>query len=289
MAEMIPGETADRGQMILLMGVILAVMFVALAILLNAAIYTDNVATRGGDPAGEALEYQSGAVDSVSRLLAEENDQTDGTTATDVESAVGNIAESHRQYHLRRGAMAETTADEVHEGLLIEQAASGELTDWNVGDAEAVRSFEIAFEPDGMSQFDLTTDEPFEIDAGESSRYVYINEDESEDLVVAKGVGDPVCTADADADEVRFDVTGGQFGESTCDVDWPSSIDGISFSNGENATGTYDLTVKGVGIDGKDIPDTTNIVYDVDLTLQVTTPEVRYERSVTVSPEGTDA
>jgi len=285
------GGEGNRGQMILLMGVVLAVMFVALALLVNAAIYTDNVATRGGDPAGEALEYQNGVVDSVSGLLAEENNQAGGTTATDIEPAIEKIGDTHRQYHLRRAAMAETTTDRVYEGLLIEQTDSGGLANWNLNDAESVRSFEITFEPGEMPQLNLTTDEPFEIDVGESKRYVYINEDNPGDLVVAESVGNPICTADASADEVRFDVTGGRFGGSPCDTGWPGAdVDGLSFSNGENAVGTYELTVKGTNIDSDDPPpDTTTIIYDVDLTLQITTPELRYERSVTVVPEGVDA
>jgi hypothetical protein len=278
--------------MILLMGVVLAVMFVALALLVNAAIYTDNVATRGGDPAGEALEYQNGVVNSVSGLLAEENDG--GTTADEVEPAIGNVSEHHRRYHLRRGAAAETSVDTVNEGLLIEQTDSGELENWNVDDAEGVRSFEITFEPGGdpgMPKLNLTTDDPFEIDYGESSRYVYISKNDTDHLVVAESVGDPICTADANAEEVIFDVTGGQFGGSSCDTDWPGgAVDGLSFSNGENALGTYGLTVKGTNMSpDSPPPDRTTIVYDVDLTFRITTPELRYERSVTVVPEGVDA
>lgn len=272
----------DRGQMIILMGVILAVMFVALALLVNAAIYTDNVATRGGDPAGEALEYQSGVVDSVSGLLAEENGQTDGTTATDVESAIENIAESHRQYHLRRSAATHTTVDTVNEGRLISQTNVNEFANWNVN-ANSARGFIMTLDTSGMTVGNETS---FYIDIG--NQQLEVNKTDSGNLVVSGGAEDVDCSTEANGD-VEFDISGERLGDEDCEFGWSTFNDGeIGIQNGDNGAGSYEVTVE-TNEDVEAPLDSIEIAYSVDLDIRIDTPELSYERSVTVVPEGADA
>jgi len=265
--------------MILLMGVVLAVMFVALALLVNAAIYTDNVATRGGDPAGEALEYQNGVVDSTAGLLAEENDG--GATAGEVEPAIGNVSEHHRRYHLRRGAAAETSVDTVNEGLFINESDAIGFANWDVS-ADSAREFDMTLDTGGMSEGNETS---FYIDLG--TEQLEVNKT-SGNLVIEGGSENVECTADADGD-VEFNVSSELLGGDPCEFGW-SAFDGggIGIRNGENGAGSYALTVDTDDSVGQP-PDSKPVIYDVDLTFRITTPELRYERSVTVTPEGADA
>ena len=49
----------NRGQLVLLSGLVLATIFVALVLILNSAIYTENLATRNdGVPTTDAIEYR---------------------------------------------------------------------------------------------------------------------------------------------------------------------------------------------------------------------------------------
>ncbi|MCL7418278.1 MAG: hypothetical protein M8354_10625, partial [Halalkalicoccus sp.] len=65
----------DRGQLILVTGVTIAVILVALVVLLNTVIYTENLATRGIDSgADDALEYRATVVGSVGELIEYENE-----------------------------------------------------------------------------------------------------------------------------------------------------------------------------------------------------------------------
>jgi hypothetical protein len=265
--------------MILLMGVVLAVMFVALALLVNAAIYTDNVATRGGDPAAEALEYQNGVVDSTAGLLVEENDG--GTTADEVEPAIGSISEYHRTYHLRRGMAAETSVDTVNEGLFINETDVTGFENWEVNAASA-REFDMTLDTTEMSEGNETS---FYIDLG--TEQLEVNKT-SGDLVVEGGSENVECTVEANGD-VDFNVSAELLGGDPCEFGWSAFGGGdLGIRSGENGAGTYALTVDTDDSVGEP-PDSKTVVYDVDLVLHVTTPELRYERTVRVVPEGVDA
>ena len=279
MRQVRPDGDGDRGQMILLMGVVLAVMFVALALLVNAAIYTDNVATRGGDPAGEALEYQNGVVDSTAGLLAAENDG--GTTAGEVTPAIGNVSEHHRRYHLRRGAAAETSVDTVNEGLFINESDVSGFGNWDVS-ADSAREFDMTLNTEEMDNETF-----FYIDLGPEQ--LEVNKTSSGNLVIEGGSENVECTVTNPDGDVEFNVSSELLGGDPCEFGW-SAFDGgdIGIRSGENGTGDYDLTVE-TNEDPGEPPESRDIIYDVDLTLRVTTPELRYERSVTVVPEGVDA
>jgi len=70
----------DRGQLIILTGLIVAVTMVAMVLLLNTAIYTENLASRGADQSGrEAVEYRATVVDGVGELIDEENGREHGS------------------------------------------------------------------------------------------------------------------------------------------------------------------------------------------------------------------
>lgn len=77
----------DRGQLILISGLTLAVTLLILVLLLNTAIYTENVATRGIDSdIGDAAEFQQ-TLDAEIRAILEnqapgdENDVHQNVTA----------------------------------------------------------------------------------------------------------------------------------------------------------------------------------------------------------------
>src|SRR6056297_2455049 len=66
-----------RGQMLLVAALGLAVAFVALALVLNAVVFTENLATRNPDPADDALAYEGAVTEGVGGLLAETNRHDD--------------------------------------------------------------------------------------------------------------------------------------------------------------------------------------------------------------------
>ena len=257
----------DRGQMILLMGVVLAVMFVALALLVNAAIYTDNVATRGGDPAAEALEYQNGVVDSTEGLIKAENEEGNATEE-EVRPALENISNYHRQYHLRRGAATSTTFD-IYEGQNVTETDTEGFADWTVN-ANNIRGFVVDINRDNMTK----DDQPFDVTlAGD---VFSINETGSE-VVIKDGSGNECTSSNS---PVRFNVTNVSLDNKSCPFDPPSSDNGgnISIDQGSNGAGGYEALIESdTGISGPP-PNTTTFIYRVELDLRVDTPELQYER-----------
>jgi hypothetical protein len=289
----------DRGQLLLVAGIVLAVLFVALALLVNAAIYTDNVATRGGDSAGEALTYQAGVTDAVGGLIEAENANPSHSSRGEIRDSIQRGAETiddtNGRNYLRRGAATgiETdsiTAENTTDGVLIRQHDTGEVGNWSVN-ATDVRAFDIAIDSGETSRLNLSRDDPFEIEFGTAALFVYIDEDEPDELVVARdSVENEVCTADVSADgTVGFEVTENRLDGDPCRFEWPD-VDEVTFRNGHTVNGTYNMTVDSDETAGFPAGvEATEAIYSVDLDLHVATPTLRYETTVTVAPGEPDA
>lgn len=277
-------EVRDRGQLLLVGGVILAVFFVALALLVNTAIYTDNVATRGGDSASEALDYQDGVVSAVGGLLDAENaDNTHDNTSeimTAVESGTEEIDETMRQQHLRRGAATNVSVGSISEntteGLLIRQPDAEEFEDWTVN-ASAARKFVIEFNESEGDGFGIELNDT-RLDFTE----------ESGDLVIEQD-GVDLCRAD-NSEPIQFDVTAQRLDGEPCPFEWPELDDDsqIRFVGGDNAAGSYELTVATDEDDPSDVgteAHVTEAVYSIEkLGLRYDSPDVSYVTKVRVAP-----
>lgn len=277
-------EVNDRGQLLLVGGIVLAVFFVALALLVNTAIYTDNVATRGGDSAAEALDYQDGVVTAVGGLLDAENANESNTDVEGIETAVESgtteIDAAMERQHLRRGAATNVSVGSISEntteGLLIQQTDADNFENWTVN-ASAVRRFVI--------EFNASTGDGFGIELNDTSLDFNFSED-SNDLVIEQD-GVDLCSADNN-ESVRFDVTAQRINGEPCPFEWPElDDDEISFENGDTAAGSYELTV-----DSDDETDevgsgniATEAVYSInELGLRYDSPDVSYETTVRIAP-----
>jgi hypothetical protein len=268
--------------MILVAGVVLAVMFVSLAVLVNAAIYTDNVATRGGDSAGEALAYQAGVVDSVGGLIDAENAAGGGfdDIRANVSDGTARIDEIHRENHLRRSAWTNATIGSgSHErGLLVRETDAAEFTTWTAN-ASAVRRFVIDLDTDAM-----TEGAALGIDLNGTDVEVRVND--TDHVVVTGGEEGVECAVDAGG-TVRFDVTGERLGAQPCRFGWPDLDDDsrIGLEDGANGAGTYEVT-----LDSDDAPGglpggiATEALYELDLVLRIDTPTLSYETTARVAP-----
>lgn len=271
-------EVNDRGQLLLVGGIVLAIFFVALALLVNTAIYTDNVATRGGDSASEALDYQDGAETAIGGLLDAENGNPANDNISEIKTNVsmgtGEIATALEQQHLRRGASATLEASDVYgnttSGLLIRE--DGEFSDWTVN-ASAVRNFVVEFD---------TADDGFTIQLKDTK----LNITNDGDIVVSQG-GEELCRAD-DSDTVTFDVTARILDGDPCRFEWPEldSDSQIRFDDGHEAGGSYELTVE-TDETTSDVGDSISeeAIYAIDgLRLRYHSTDVSYETSVRIAP-----
>lgn len=254
----------DRGQLILVTGLAVAVTLVAMVLLLNTVIYTQNLATRGAQVEdGEAISFRGEVVADVGGLLDAENREEHGSWA----EARDNVRDAVFQYdrlvsgsHAKRGTVAEIDRETLSftEGVLVRQNAtpSGDYrnftnadeaeTDWtlagNVGttDVPGARNFRLT-----VSASDLAADEAdafaVRLD-GTDTRRVYVYESGGE-IVVSDGDGADTCTVSES--EATIDLTAETVEGSACgELDYPTEGPyDVVFENPENATGTYELTL----------------------------------------------
>ena len=274
-------EMNDRGQLILVAGILLAVLFIALALLVNAAIYTDNVATRGGDSACEVLEYQAGVTDSIGGLIDAENAAASGgDDFNDVNSSVaGGISEIDAAFgrnNLRRSASTDITIVNTTEGRLIRERNANDFESWEAN-ASDVRRFVIDLDTDNM-----TTGSPLVVDL-DGTELKIINKTGGE--VKVNETGGTECTTNATG-TVRFDVTGERLDGATCQFGWPDFDTGstVGIENGTYAGGSYELTIKSDDDPAWLPSETTRAVYSANIKLRMDTPDLRYETTVTVAP-----
>jgi len=194
-------DVDDRGQLLIVGALTFAVMLVALAVLLNAAIYTGTVATRdAGTGSGEAIEYQGEttamASDTMASLNARENAsyadlRINFTTSVD---AWSRAASTHASAALA-DAEVETLGDPTR-GTKIQQdgernfTSAGEAANWTVANDTTARAFRM-----NVSQSSLATpnDITEELLTDSSPSYFHAEFDDGSSVyrVQLRGTDDP--------------------------------------------------------------------------------------------------
>lgn len=272
-------DVDDRGQLLLVGALTFAVMLVALAVLLNAAIYTGNVATRDAGPGtGQAIEYENEAASMARATMAAVNDRENGSYADRRQNFTGTVDAWSRNAHTHAAAALADAEVEVlgdpTRGTAISQTAERNMTDsnteanWTVANDTKVRSFRLNVSQDSLqtppSDENLTdrlfgentTPHYFQVgfDDGTDQYSVLFAQNASdsvtEDVTIlvqhdGTTIGDP-CAVPADNDRVVVDITGTQVGDEHC-ATLQTMFDGldatynVTYRNGANATGTYSL------------------------------------------------
>ena len=306
---------ADRGQLLLLSGLVVAVSLVALVVLLNASIYSENVATRGIEAAdGEALEVRAAAVEETGKLIDGTNrnrpaDHSEATAA--VEDGIGGLDEYLARAYADRGGVTHVEGDpsSIRAGRYV----TGNLTANGTGDSNATladgvartRGFVVEVDPDELASTDAAgapTDAFYtEFDDGANeTREVYVYRDVGDDdvtVAVGENGSDPavVCSTPA-ADRVAVDLTGGTLGDERCPGLWATSAGAlgapydVTVERTDEANGTVTATVRPDAGDavGSDLM-ATPAVYDAEIDLRYRTADLRFETTIRVAPGEPDA
>jgi|AntRauTorcE11897_2_1112592.scaffolds.fasta_scaffold00076_54 hypothetical protein len=305
---------ANRGQLLLISGLVVAVSLVALVVLLNASIYSENVATRGIEAAdGEALEVRAAAVEETGKLIDGTNRNRPANhseAAAAVEEGVADLDEYLARAYADRGGVTHVAGDpsSIRAGSYV----TGNLTANGTGDANATvadgvaqtRGFVVEVDPDTLASTDAgdAAANAFfvEFDDGVNETrkvYVYNGTDDNVTVAVGENGSDPtvVCSTPA-ADRVAVDLTGGTLGDERCPGLWATSAGAlgtpydVSMERTGAADGEVTLTVlpdsgDAVGSDHTAAP----AVYDAEIDLRYRTAELRFETTVRVAPGEPDA
>lgn len=139
-----PGQD-DRGQLILVTALSLAILFVTLALILNTAIYTENLATRSGDIGGatDAVRYHDAARDAVGGIIDYANaynHTSNSTLQSNLSAGVDDFRNNSARLFVSGDRGVETTLDTTENGTRIAQSdpsrnftnTSGTANDWTI-------------------------------------------------------------------------------------------------------------------------------------------------------------
>ena len=245
MADVSRFARSNRAQFILVSGLLIAVVLVALVLLLNATIYTENVATRGVDSgANDALQYQETVTVGIAGLVEEENERNH-TEWEDVETNVTRgttiLTDRLEQRYVERGVVV-TAGVQFDPGVRVWQEETGEFDDGKIAsDVTEVRSFSIDSHelPEDNESFQIVVQNG-------SEEWVLSLYEEGNEVVAEAEAG--TCSADVEETITPHDP-------DWCDGDyvWADGVDEgyeVDFVNGSATNGEYELVVDGVGGDG---------------------------------------
>lgn len=305
-----------RGQLIVVTGLLVAVAVVGLVLVLNTAIYTENLASRGTDQSSrEAVEYRATVVDATGGLVEAENRADHGsygTVESDVEDGVARVDNLTARSYAAGGTVVRinqtTESMAFSEGALVRQTDgarefrddSGTHTDWTVAtDVEDARAVRLT-----VARADLATDPDdavaLQLDRGLDRWETVIYRDGGSNVSVATSVDGaaPVEVCSVAGTNVTVDLTSGTVAGEPCPgLDWAEGLGSpydVRIRNGGNATGTYELTI---GLEGAAAVDGGNVsagpsdtvyhvpaVYAVSFDIHFETSSLEYRAEVRVAP-----
>lgn len=270
----------SRGQLIVVGGLGLAVALVLLALVLNSAIYTENLASRQLDSGGDASETSNEVAEGLGGLMNGVNDPATASNYSTLEAnysdGVGEwsaVASQYEALHARGITVSTATAggDPVIErGVrIVDENESTKLTprnntlaDWTVAPGVRAREFGLvvtSVDDDDTSDSEVETELAsggwtegsffyVDIDDGEWRMAVY---DDGSGIKV--GVYDSatgtysVCSNTPAATPVRIDIGRGTINNVPCEplasIAKQTGPYTVHFANGEEAAGSYELTV----------------------------------------------
>ncbi|MGB9952893.1 DUF7261 family protein [Haloarcula marismortui] len=319
----------DRGQIILIAALALAVTFIGLALVVNSAIYTQNLASRG-EVAGsnDALEMRAIVEANVERGIIAANRynySTQTTLEASVRESVRTVSTQTERQRVTSGALVNATlTGSPTYGTRIAQNdtslfESGEATpsaDWMVrervtrpGDGtNATRGFVI-------NATDIPTDsaDAFAVTAngtGGNPKWTMqvwggVGPGGTVNVEVDTPSGTQTCTVPIEEPYAHIDVTDGTVQSKPCLALQGGSFDGrfahgvgdeynITYESGDQIRGNYSLVVRdstpASTLDTAPAsPFSTTAIYNTTVRYRYDTSNLRYEAKIRVAPGEPDA
>ena len=279
-------EGRSRGQVIIVAALVIAAIFVGLALVLNSGIYAENLSSRETTDTEGALSFTL----ETDEAIAEAYERTNAAgepTAADAAATFNGTVDSWEAAQQRRGAMQGIGVDverTAHVGWRLAQDADGPFvpyddpgtTDWTVvSETDRVGGFRMdvtrssLFDADGS--VDATSDEAFRLRAVDGSgnewtMYIFQNGNSNSIVVyVGEPTGSDITDLLSDeescervTDRAVVDLRNGTVAGESCDrLVFAEGLSGpiqIRYENVRAATGgesrvngTHELVVDGAG------------------------------------------
>ena len=303
---------SDRGQLLLVAGLVMAVSLVVLVVLLNSTIYSENVATRGIESAdGEAMEVRSTAVGGTGELLDSTNragPSGHGDAEATVRAGVADLDEALARSYAERGGVArvELVGTENGSRIAAALAAADPNASTLAGDVDRTRGFVFAADPTGLTDTDAANadTDAFHVDlnastGGSRQVYVYNGADGNVTVAVGEDGGEPTvrCSVPPD-DRVVVDFTAERLGDRPCPGIWPPSLVApsdaytVALINASEAAGEVTVTARprsGETVATDLTAAREPATYEATINLWYRTADLRFETAVRVAPGEPDA
>jgi hypothetical protein len=149
-------EAGDRAQLLLLGGLVIAVMFVALALTLNTAIYTENLASRssstaGGDASIRFLDTTEEAIGGILERANRNHNESHAAVRRNVTADLDVWQNTTGRFYAASGVVTNISERTLHNGTRIVQTNGSR----NVTAADGSSNWTLASGLSGVRQFRL--------------------------------------------------------------------------------------------------------------------------------------
>lgn len=301
----------DRGQLILITALGLAILLVALSLIVNTAIYTENLATRGEDTGGSKVSmFHSSVVKGTTGIVEYvnfHNEHSHDTLQRNLSVAMTDWSETSGFLNVVSGAATSVEIEATTNGTRIEQDqnsrnftnASGVSDDWTVVSAVTqIRKFRMNvtddnLEPSGATEFRVIADN------GTHSWRMNVTESGGNIEVGVENRFDDEGTCQVSADFVWINITDGTFDGKACEaLGRGPQLGGdysIRYENPDNVSGSYTMIVDNESLaTGPDphlhddsvgsSPYVSPAIYSVQLDLQYSTPRLTVNTTRRIAP-----
>ena len=286
----------DRGQIILVTAFALAVAFVALSVVINGAIFTQNLATRGDTAGGgDALQQRQQAEQMVGDLLehANANYSSTSTSTQEFRDAVSDLSNASSYQQSASGRAVDYTYVGSSNGTRITNAsgtfenATGS-DDWVVAEnVPDTRQFDI--DVTDASLLDGLLSDPFTVTVTNSSaswKMRIYNDGGDVEVKTTDGNGNnATCSADASA---SINVTAGLLDGRPCAaLDFAENVSGdydIVYNNSDQVDGSYSLVVNATGANIGNVTAQESVLYSTTVEYTYRTANLVYETDIRVAP-----
>jgi hypothetical protein len=297
----------DRGQIILLGAFALGVTFVALALVVNSAIFTENLAARGDTTgAGDALEYRHELEANVATILESVNDD-DSPSEAQIKQNVSNINIQGGLQNAEYGRIVSVSyvSGSAVDGTELYQEQPADFT--NIDDNE---TWQLARNVDDARAVRFNVSDPSELEDGQTDAFrIALNDTtggwwnmsiDDDEIIVNRADGTQKSCDYTASSGFTVDATRGWVAGEPChalqrsDGDRMYFGEGVDpsyeiwFANADEIEGTYSMVVD----DGAVPVFTTtspgplrkDVYYSANVTYTYETARLSYQTTITVAP-----
>ena len=295
-------ETSDRGQILVIVGLLIAVIFVALALVLNAAIFAENLSTRETTDSEKPSAYAADTGSTIADVYNRTNDNDTRKAVyanTSFNESLETWADSRSDTAAENGALfvADWT---THVGWRLEQtenrsftpAGDNSTTKWTVADGvQNISAFELNVNRTKLYDSANTGAFRLNVSDGTTDWELYVYQDPANDEVVVSQ-GDPSSSSQKcqkGTDRAVIDLRNKKLAGDPCSaLDFSSAVSGplviryenVNVSGDERVNGTYTLVVNGsdaVATNTTDHPERFNVSGKMPPTATAVVYAVRYD------------